>query len=585
MNPAHRQAITNIPHICAQHGVQDAILSPGSRSAPLTVAFARHPGLRCRVVFDERSAAYLALGLAQQTGRPAVLVCTSGTAALNYAPAVAEAFYQGVPLLLFTADRPPEWIDQQDNQTIHQRGLYEPHVQGSFQLPVDASHPDAAWELARTLSQAINRSRHPLPGPVQVNVPLREPLYPEPGEPSRFQEVKRIQERTGQPMLGEAAWQELLAAWQGARRKLLLAGQQPPDPGLLPALEALSRRPGVAVAGDLVANLFPEAGAEGPAIQQGDAILTDRSSATRSALAPDLLITWGGPLVSKSLKLFLREQRPGAHWHVQPWGDAPDTFQALTQVVRMAPAAFLRELAERVATLEESQDDPGYGPTWRRLQAEARARTQDFLEAAPFGEFQAVQRVLQALPPGSHLQLGNSMPVRYANLVGRLPGMAFRRVDANRGVSGIDGTVSTAVGAALALQETGRLVTLLVGDLAFFYDRNGLWHHHLPANLRIVLLNNHGGGIFTMIPGPGQLAPEERERYFVTPQPLTARRTAADHGCEYVHCRSGQELAERLPAFFQESARPRILEIETDREVNTQVYTQFKERLQGLTRP
>ncbi len=585
MNPAHRQAITNIPHICAQHGVREVVISPGSRSAPLTVAFARHPDLRCRVVFDERSAAYLALGLAQQTGRPTALVCTSGTAALNYAPAVAEAFYQGVPLLLFTADRPPEWIDQQDNQTLHQAGLYEPHVRGSFQLPVDASHPDAAWQLTRLISQAVNRSQHPLPGPVHVNAPLREPLYPEPGTPTRFQEVKRVAELAGEPLLTEAAWDALLAAWGEAPRKLLLAGQQPPDPELLAALEALALEPGVAVVGDLVANLFPEPGRGGPAIQQGDAILLDRESATRQALAPDLLVTWGGPLVSKGLKLFLRAQRPAAHWHVQPAGDAPDTFQALTQVVRMAPTRFFQELAARLSAQGEGREDVGYGPAWRGLEAEARQRAQGFLAGAPFSEFQAVERVLWALPRGSHLQLGNSMPVRYANLIGRLPGMGFRRVDANRGVSGIDGTVSTAVGAALACQAAGTITTLLVGDLAFFYDRNGLWHDQLPANLRIVLLNNHGGGIFRMIPGPSQLTPAETERYFVTPQPLTARRTAEDHGCDYVRCRSAQELAAALPAFFQESDRPRILEIETDLEVNARVYTQFKERLQGLGQP
>ncbi len=202
------------------------------------------------------------------------------------------------------------------------------------------------------------------------------------------------------------------------------------------------------------------------------------------------------------------------------------------------------------------------------------------MKGAPFGEFVAVYQVMQALPADSRLQLGNSMAVRYANLIGHALGAGPRRVNSNRGTSGIDGTVSTAVGAALATTE---ITTLITGDLAFFYDRNGLWHDHVPANLRIVLLNNHGGGIFKMIPGPSQLEPAETERYFVTPQPLTAERTAADHGCGYVRCDSADGLAAALTTFFAPSDRAQILEIETNMQVNTNVFHDFKTLGQRLT--
>ncbi|MEZ4659615.1 MAG: thiamine pyrophosphate-binding protein [Caldilineaceae bacterium] len=207
-----------------------------------------------------------------------------------------------------------------------------------------------------------------------------------------------------------------------------------------------------------------------------------------------------------------------------------------------------------------------------------RAQLLPFFAQAPFGEFQAVYRILQELPQNARLQVGNSMVIRYVNFIGRLPGHHFSSgpvsVHANRGASGIDGAVSTAVGAALATTE---LTTLLVGDLGFFYDRNALWHAHVPRNLRIVLLNNHGGGIFDLIDGPHQLDPALRKTYFLTPQPLTAQRTAADHGCDYWRCANGDELEWALKEFFRPRGRAGILEIETDMQVNGTVFQAFKE--------
>ena len=177
MNDGAHPLIRRVVQICADKGVREFVVAPGSRSAPLTVALSQHPLIRCRVVYDERAAGYIALGLAQQLRRAVGLVCTSGTAAVNFGPAVVEAFYQQVPLLVFTADRPPEWIDQQDNQAIHQQGLYAPHVRGSFVLPVDDGHPDTTWFAARVTAQAIELAQGWEPGPVHVDVPLREPLY------------------------------------------------------------------------------------------------------------------------------------------------------------------------------------------------------------------------------------------------------------------------------------------------------------------------------------------------------------------------------------------------------------------------
>lgn len=567
MTSADRPAIDNIAEICARLGVRHFIIAPGSRSAPLTVALARHPEITTRVVPDERCAGYIALGLAQQLGSPVGMVCTSGTAALNFAPAVTEAFYQGIPLLVLTADRPPEWIDQQDNQSIHQRDLYAPHVRASDELPVETSHPDAHWQTERTIAQAIHTCQGLMPGPVHINVPLREPLYPPAGTPTVYsQDIKLIHRLEARPQLDESSWRHLIHTWQQTSRRLVVAGMYPPDPALSQALHELQTDPDVAVIADITSNLYPH----GTPLYHSDMILGSQRAATVRQLVPDLLITYGGPLVSKYIKQVLRRQKPRTHWHIQPEGAAPDTFQSLTQVIPMLPGDFFQALCQRIAF----PSGTAYQAAWQYFEQQAQRQLDRFLSQAAFGEFVATRHVMCALPAQSRLQLGNSMPIRYANLIAYTGNPLI--VNANRGTSGIDGTVSTAVGAALATTD---MTTLITGDLAFFYDRNALWHAHVPNNLRIVLLNNHGGGIFDILDGPGHLQPHETTTYFLTPQPLTARRTAEDHGLDYFSVTDAAVLQAVLPEFFAPRARAAILEIATDMATNTEIFQHFREMI------
>jgi 2-succinyl-5-enolpyruvyl-6-hydroxy-3-cyclohexene-1-carboxylate synthase len=571
--------LASLVEICAQHGLEQVIISPGSRSAPLTVAFARHPRLTCRVVLDERSAGFIALGLAQQTRRPVGLVCTSGTAALNYGPAVSEAFYQQIPLLVFTADRPPEWIDQQDGQTIRQQHLYVPHIRGSFETPVDLSHPDARRQAERLISEAIQATTWPTPGPVHLNVPLREPLYSD-GPVTLPKSPTIIRHFKPEPTLTEDSWIYLRDTWQQAKRKLVIAGLQPPHPGLATTLSALQSDPSVAVIADIAANLYDQ----GTGLRHSDMILGSKSTETLEALKPDLVVSFGGPVISKYLKLFLRRHQPAGQWLLQPDGQAIDTYQSLTEVISVYPNYFFKNLVEHRPEFSNGAPPapPGsYQHTWLKLEEQAQELLATFFETQPFGEFAAVRQVLRALPPDSNLHLGNSMPIRYASFIGLgwgdgPPGLT---VNANRGTSGIDGSLSTTVGAALANHQ---ITTLISGDLAFFYDRNALWHQHVPPNLRVVILNNGGGGIFKLIDGPNKLPPAELKQFFFTPQPLTAKNTAADHNCAYYHCRDAETLAQLLPGFFKPHSQPAILEIETDSDLNGKVFGQFKARVAGL---
>lgn len=559
------QAVYNIAEICARHGITDVVLSPGSRSAPLTLAFARHPDLNVRVVPDERTAAFIGLGIAQAQRRAVALVCTSGTAGLNYAPAVAEAFFQQIPLLIFTADRPPEWIDQLDGQTIRQHNLYGAHAKGAFEFPVDITHPDAKWYSERIVNEAINLSQAAPAGPVQVNVPLREPFYPKAGEEIRYeQDVKIIHEHAANPTLSPAELLELRHLLHVAGRVVVVAGQQPENSALLTALYAFAKARRVPVVGDIIANVGAISAA-----QRQDIFLAGLSKDDKSALKPDLLITFGQSLISKSLKLFLREATPAQHWHLQATGAVADTFRSLTRVVRVAPAVFFQQLSEDPAL----GSMPETATAWQQADAAATGFLKHFFtdEAQPFNEFSASRHALAALPETTALHLANSMAVRYANILG-IPQNRQIEVFANRGTSGIDGCTSTAIGAALAQPQ--RPVVLLTGDVAFFYDRNAFWHNYPTPNLRVVLFNNHGGGIFRMIDGPRQQP--ELEEFFETRQMLTAENTARDFNLRYFPVSSFAELEATLPVFFAAETGAAILEVFTDSKTNAAFFEEYR---------
>ena len=567
-------SVLNTAQICSKLGVNHVILSPGSRSAPLTLAFVRHPKITTKIISDERSAAFIGLGLAQQRRQPVGLVCTSGSAAYNYAPAVAEAFFQQVPLVIFTADRPPEWIDQLDGQTIRQRNIYGGHVKASYELPVGQTEADT-WHAGRIVSEAINLSQQFPPGPVHVNVPVREPFYPNADEEVTFDAQTKVITSVSSPSrLSEEIWRALAEDWSRYKCKLVVGGQGEKNIQLVEALNHISRTQQVPVIADVISNLHPVASA----IQHADVLLAQ----PQDDLTPDLLITFGRSVISKNLKLFLRKHRPGAHWHIQPAGTAADTFQSLTRVIHTHPVTFFQSLppASTSGSLQ-----PRYYERWQQAEAKAQDCLTTLFDTTldlPPGEFQAMQAIMPQLPDGINLHLANSMTVRYANLVGLFGQHTSVDVFANRGTSGIDGSSSTAVGSALA---SDRLTVLITGDMAFFYDRNAFWHQYPLPNLRIILLNNHAGGIFRLIEGPRQQP--ELEEYFETCQPLTAERTAQDFGMGYQcidFATSGSLslLQAQLSALFDEDTKQaQLLEITTDTRVNQQWYARYQSVAKG----
>ena len=563
------QPIINLVDILAKKGVNNAIISPGSRNAPLTIALVRHPEINTKSISDERSAAFIALGMAQNLKAPVVICCTSGSAAYNYAPAVAEAFFQEIPLIILTADRPKEWIHQNDGQTIYQTDIFGKHVKQSFEIGASYEHQDAHWYIERTINEAVNVAKSDPQGPVHINIPLREPFYPSENEEITFSanprliEVEEI-ERT----LSQSSWHSIFNKFQDYDRVLIAGGQNEKNDKLSEILQKLQDEFHVVCIGDTISNLGFET------ISKHDIFLNQKDE----SLSPELLITFGKSFISKGLKTYLRSNKAIEHWHLQLGEHLIDTFQSLTKIILMKPLDFFSKIYEdldfeKFRTGEEEREE-SYKNDWIVEEQKAIIYSERFFDKVihteNFNEFFVIKKLMDSLPENCQFHLANSMSVRYANYIG----VNFRKnieVFANRGTSGIDGCVSTAVGQALA---TDKLVFLLVGDVAFFYDRNGLWNRYLPDNLRIILLNNHGGGIFRIIDGPNKQV--ELADYFETVQSMNAKNTAEDAGLEYLFTNTNEGFESCLTSFLINEGKSKLLEVETNSTKNAEIFKLFK---------
>jgi len=551
------QPVADIAEICAQKGVTRVVISPGSRNAPITIAFKRHPGIKTYIIPDERSAGFIALGLSQNLNKPVVLICTSGSAVYNYSPAVAEALYSHIPLIVLSADRPPEWIDQKDGQTIHQKNIFGDHVKQSFEFPNTYDHPDIQWHCHRIVNEAINVSIHNQQGPVHINIPLREPFYPNLDQEIEYsKDIKLIEECSSEPTLSDHAIRQLIEELKTFKKVMIAIGQKKANIKLPEDIES-----SYPIISDVIANHKSKDG-----IGHHDLFLNNLSIKTSRSLTPDLLITLGGATISKSLKTFIRTHRPN-HWHIQSKGPVADTFQSLTKIIRTYPSNFIENV------LLNREGNSSYLDSWKKLDAETRKEIGNTL-SDEFWEMKAVGSLLERLPESGYLHLGNSMPVRWVNFIGRIkPGI---QVFCNRGTGGIDGSLSTAVGYALEFSDP---VVAIIGDMSFFYDRNGLWHNHLPDNLRIVVLNNHGGGIFRMIDGPSQQP--ELDEYFETDQKLNVKNTAEEFDLEYFEANSNETLDKAMSSFFKTDRKAKILEIQTNSKTNKALFDELKAKIKN----
>ncbi len=554
-------AAAELARLCAAKGVQHVVISPGSRSAPLVIAFNMQEGIQCLQVIDERSAAFFALGMAQQLHSPVALICTSGSAVLNYGPAIAEAFYQRVPLLVITADRPDEWVDQGEGQAIRQQGVLSLHMRKSVQLPRLVNDDLARWHCGRLINEAIDATLLPVAGPVHVNVPFAEPLYgttEELGTPSRT----IAQVMTESFILPEhARW--LIQQLSTARKVLVLAGQGVWSKGMQQQLVHLAKQPQCVVLTETTSNLHDNA-----FITCIDRVIEGVNDGNAETLRPDVLLTFGGAVVSKRMKTLLRQWRPAQHWHIDIGQRHYDTYQSLTHDIAASPEIFFAQIAPQVQASESV-----YAAAWEHIDKETTTRHHELLQAAPFCDLSVFEQVLQLIPAGSVVHLANSTPARYVQLFERGQGMHYF---SNRGTSGIDGCTSTAVGAAFVSE---RPTTLITGDTAFLYDSNAFWNKHLSPRLRVIVIDNGGGNIFRYIDGPDK--DPGLLKWFDAPHGRDPVALVNSYGLPCYEALDKASLKDGLGALYAPHGGPAVLVVRTDPAISPKVLRDYFVQLRG----
>lgn len=539
------KGIQTLAATCKQAGISKVVFSPGSRSAPLVIAFSQLPEIECIVIPDERVAGYFALGIAQQTRQTVAVVCTSGTALLNLAPAVCEAFYQKISLLLLTADRPPEAIGLGENQAIDQREIYQNYIKDSRNIDADNTVPQL---IATVTSDAIALTRTNGAGPVHLNLHLREPLY---NMAEASTEVLDLPEP--RPQFNQLASLQLL------QRNMIIAGLLPANVQLGAKLQALAKRNDTIVITETTSNQHGEG-----FINNVDSLLAVMQDG--STYAPDYIVTIGGQIVSKKLKEYLKQHPATEHVHISEAGDNWNSLDA---------KQFTSIQSEVSNLLWSDREDitSNYKAEWQALHAKTDTLAQQYLAELSFCDLKVHELLAHSFPQGANVQYGNSTPIRYSNLFKLREDLT---VNSNRGTSGIDGCVSTATGAAYA---NGRPTVLVVGDVSFLYDSNALWNNYLSPHLRIVIINNSGGNIFRVLDGPTKV--EGFEKFFETKHQHTAKHLASMYDIPYYFCAEQAELEEQLKTFFEPGKHPKILEIKTDNELSAAKYKGYFENLRN----
>lgn len=532
-------------------GISKVVLCPGSRNIPLVRSFLSEPFFKCYSVTDERSAGFFAIGISLSGCKgtePVVVCCTSGTAVANLYPAVAEAYYQNIPLIIVSADRPVEWIGQMDGQTLPQPGIFGSLVKRAVDLPIVKCAEDE-WYCNRLINEVLLELNHYGVGPVQVNIPTDEPLF---NFNTSVLPVARVIRRYGnwKNSFGNLETvEELVGRACNFEKRMIICGQMPPRAFDCESIDKL-KKSFACISEQLGNNAFCDS-----ALHNFDLALYTMGDTQKEFYAPDLLITFGGHIVSKRLKSFLRKHRPKEHWHISLEGRVVDLYCSLTAVIEMDPVHFLNILVKQESILA------GMMSEYCKLQHFTR-KWRVYCSALPVPHFEysqmgAIETLIKNLPFDSALHISNSSSVRYAQMFNLHRSI---KVFCNRGTNGIEGSLSSAVGFAAC---SGHLNFMIIGDLSFYYDMNSLWNPQLSGNLRIMMLNNGGGEIFHSLPG---LDMDERVRSFITAtHSTTAKGWVEERGFDYIGVHNNSELKEALLKFtnVEECERPMFMEVFT----------------------
>ncbi|MCM1369149.1 MAG: 2-succinyl-5-enolpyruvyl-6-hydroxy-3-cyclohexene-1-carboxylic-acid synthase [Candidatus Amulumruptor caecigallinarius] len=553
-------------------GLTDVVISPGSRNTPLIIGVHARASFRKHVITDERTAAFFALGLSVVSGKPTALICTSGTAIYNYAPAIAEAFYQHIPLIVISADRPQQWIDQNDSQTLHQFGALQKIVKKSFDISEETGNEticrgnafqyEKDWNVNRIANEAFLASVTGIPGPVHVNVQLRQPLN---GMTEYHQKnVRTILFIKNEGTLPYHKLSEL-SEYLCRRRVLIVAGQMRADDRLNRALNKFIKMPNVTLMCETISNLHIKGH-----YTMVDTLLRFNDVISDCRLRPDVVISIGGPLVSRMLKEYLRSCIGMEHWTLNDTPFHYDPFQHLSCHIDASPEKFFFGVASVTQHLMKSGltiANCDYSRTWNDAREKCFKALANDLQNAPWSELSALKCVFDELPEEINLCLSNGTCVRYAQLLVDKP---FHACYCNRGVSGIEGGNATALGIA---KEYGGYTVLVTGDMSFAYNPDVL---RLAGGTRlcIILMNNAGGGIFRFVKTTRDLP--IREEYFCASPDLPVKQLCEAYGWKYLRASAAYELKDSMQYLKENNDKENILvEICVDEQKSADILTHF----------
>lgn len=536
--------------IFRQKEIQHIVISPGSRNAPLTMGFTNQEGFTCYSIADERCAAFFALGLAQQLQKPVAVVCTSGSAVLNYYPAIAEAFYSQIPLLIVSADRPKSKIDIGDGQTIRQENVFANHIVFSTNLTENASVQNDTL-IVSAIETAILQK-----GPVHINVPFEEPLYETLLKPTYAPKVTTSAIEDAEFTLDA----KFISEWQSAKKKLILVGELLPNAIEQKYIESLAKDESVLVLLEKTSNLHHHT-----FIDRIDTLVSTFSEEEKLNFQPDILLTFGGMVVSKRIKSLLRNYQPKQHWHIDEIR-AYDTFGCLSNHFKTSISEFFKQLLN-----DKLKTSSSYQSYFQTIWQDRLVKHEKYMSEILFSDFKVFDFLSSHLPENIQLQVSNSSPIRYLQLVALNKTI---EVFCNRGTSGIDGSTSTAIGACVANKKPTILIT---GDISFLYDSNALWNNYIPMHFKIILINNSGGGIFRILPGHQET--ETFNTFFETSHQLTAEHLAKMYAFNYTSVQNEAELHSVWDSFVSNDNKPSILEIFTPEKINDIVLLDYFKKL------
>ncbi|MDD4819810.1 MAG: 2-succinyl-5-enolpyruvyl-6-hydroxy-3-cyclohexene-1-carboxylic-acid synthase [Flavobacteriales bacterium] len=535
-----------LAQIFVQKGIHHVVISSGSRNAPLTIELTATPNIKCYSIIDERSAAFFAIGIAKELKEPVAIVCTSGSALLNYYPAVSEAFYSRIPLIIVSADRPEDMIDRAMGQTIHQKNVLSLHT--VFNTSLSENEEDIeknAMEIDLAINQAIIKS-----APVHINIPLSEPLYETTSKVYNIKSTTPVFPREETEKLDE-----IRSIWTSSNRKMILCGCYEKDEELEKTLHVLCETTDTILLCESTSNLHSDM-----FIDKIDQAIIPLNEAEEKELYPDLLITMGGMVVSKKIKSFLQRAKPKYHVHINHY-TFPDTFYCLSHSINISNTVFFNSL------LNVIHEDKNYSEKWLSIKNNRLPFHKNYIEKAPFSDLKVWDIISKTIPEKTHIEIANSSSIRYSQLFDFQNNTS---IFCNRGTSGIDGCTSTAMGVASVCKEN---VTFITGDLSFFYDSNALWNNYIPSSTRIILINNKGGGIFKIL--NGSRTSDCCSQFLEAKHTLDASHIAKMHSWIYKKSSNEEELNTIFKTFFNKSKRPKILEIFTPEDINDTILHKY----------